>query len=127
MDVQLRKDELCRKSMLLEISTLLPNPERYIVASSSSICDADRLGTSAFRKAEQPKDCQSYFTEKKHRCPAPLYEKVNNNRTGFFCRPSDEMYPQRTCDSQIRNICATHSLIRENSWYKGLLTRRRYI
>src|SRR4030095_10697446 len=106
MDVQLRKDELCRKSMLLEISSLLPNPERYIVASSSSICDPDRLSTSAFRKAEQPKDCQSYFTEKKHRCPAPLYQKVTNE-TGFFYRPSDETRRQRTCDSQIRNICVT--------------------
>src|SRR5207244_10326343 len=89
MDVQLRKDELCRKSMLLEISTLLPNPERYLVASSSSICDADRLSTSAFRKAEQSKDCQSYFTEKKHRCRARLYQKVTNG-TGLFCRSSNE-------------------------------------
>src|SRR5215813_415109 len=89
MDVQLRKDELCRKSMLIEISTILPNPERYIVASSSSIRDADRLSTSAIRKAEQPKDCQSHFPEKEHRCPAPFFQKVTNG-TGLFCRSSDE-------------------------------------
>lgn len=71
VDVQLCKDEFCRKSLLLEISTLLPNPERYIVAGSSSVCDANRLGASAFRKDEQPKDYQSYSIEERQRYSAP--------------------------------------------------------
>jgi hypothetical protein len=79
MDVQLRKDELCRKSMLLEISTLLPNPERYIVAGSSSVCDADRFGIGAFRQDEHGNDCQSYSIEAKHRVSTMMKVIVHQN------------------------------------------------
>jgi hypothetical protein len=67
VDVQLRKDEFCRKSVLFEISTLLSNPQRHIISSGSSVCDADRFGIGAFRQDERGNDCQSYSTEAKHR------------------------------------------------------------